>query len=118
MPQLQLEPQLLENTITCPAEAHFRMELWCALQSPPHHHGLSAERQKERKKNWTAAMKRAHSDRTNNAAAAWERRCNDLNAIDGSDNGDGGDASGDDNAGGDDIGSTTAEGDLGPKFWN
>ena len=114
----QVEPQPLENTITYPAEAHLRMELCHALQSPSCHHGLSAECQKERKDNWTAAMKRVYNDRTNNAAAAWERRCNDLNANDASDNGDGVGESGDDNAGDDDIGSNTAEDDLDPKFWN
>ena len=114
----QVEPQPLENTITCPAEAHFRTELWYALQSPSCHHGLSSERQKERKDNWSAAMQRVYNDRTNNAAAAWERQHNDLNANDDSDNADGVDESGDGKAGDDGIGSNTAEDNPDPKFWN
>jgi hypothetical protein len=114
----KVEPQPLEKTITCPAEAHFRMELWHALQSPSYHHGLSFEWQKEREDNWSAAMQRVYNDRTNNAAAAWERRCNDLNASDDSDNADDVDDAGGGNAGGDDIGSNTAEDNPDPKFWN
>ena len=43
-------------------------------------------------------MQRVYNDRTNNAAEAWERRCEDLNAED-SDNADGVDESGDYKAG-------------------
>ena len=116
----EVEPQPLEKSITCPAEAHFRMELWYAIQSPSYHHGLSAEWQKERKDNWTAAMQRVYNDRTNNAAAAWERRCEDLKAEDssGDENGDGEYQSGDNNDGGADVGSTAAEENLDPKFWD
>ena len=116
----QVEPQPLEKTLTCPAEAHFRMELWCAIQSPSYHHGLSAEWQKERQDNWTAAMQRVYNDRANNAVAAWERRCEDLNAEDasGDENGNGEYLSGDENNGDADIGSTAAEENIDPKFWD
>ena len=115
----QVEPQPLEKTLTCPAEAHFRMELWYAIQSPSYHHGLSAEWQKERQDNWTAAMQRVYNDRANNAAAAWERRCDDLNAEDASDDDDGnGENPPGDNDGDADIGSPSTKVNIDPKFWD
>lgn len=113
-----LDPQPLEETLTCANEAHFRMELWYALQSPSYHHGLSAEWHKERKDNWKAAMARVHKDRTDNAAAAWERRSEDLNAIDDSDNDGGGNESGGGPGDSQCNAPESEEDDPDPKFWN
>jgi len=77
--QCQSEPQPLSDTLTTAAEAHFRMELYYAMETSGFHHGLSQASYDDRVHQWQAMIPKVFEDRRANEADAWAQRQAQLN---------------------------------------
>ena len=77
--QCQSEPQPLSDTLTIAAEAHFRMELYYAMETIGFHHGLSQAPCDDRVRQWQAMIPKVFEDRRANEADAWAQRQAQLN---------------------------------------
>jgi hypothetical protein len=77
--QYQTEPQPLSRTLTTAAEAHFRMELYYALETSGFHHGLSKASYDERVNQWQQMIPKVFEDREANETAAWAHRQDKMN---------------------------------------
>ena len=77
--QCQTDPQPLSKTLTTAAEAHFRMELYYALETSGFHHGLSQASYDERVHQWQQMIPKVFEDRQANEADAWTYRQAKMN---------------------------------------
>ena len=77
--QCKSEPQPLSHTLTIAAEAHFRMELYYAMETTGFHHGLSQASYDDRVRQWQSMIPKVFEDRRDHEADAWAQRQAKLN---------------------------------------
>ena len=73
-----MEPGPISKTITIAHEAHFRLDLYLALQKRGYRHAAGHPEAKSRKKMWSKLLKLVDEDRNANGDAAHAQRMEDM----------------------------------------